>query len=526
MKENLPVTGREQPVPADANILSTTDLHGKIKYVNQCFIEISGFDKAELIGQNHHIVRHPSMPAAVFRQFWQRIKSGQPWMGIVKNRCKNGDHYWVDAYVTPICQAGQVNEYQSVRRQAKPEHIQRAEQVYQALNQGKTLRQLKTAMPLQWQLLLLCGLPVLAGIAVATLLSGSQTSLIYPFLGLLLSTMLGWQWLRPLQALSEQSRRISDDAVARYIYTGRNDELGQLQLVLRCLEAETAGVVGRVADSATALAAGIGQLTRSVNGSRQEIQAQFAETEHVASAIHQLSASVQEVAGSARSSSDAADNALRQAQHSKAVTAQSLAAATGLQQQLSQSEQLVQAVAASSTDISQILELIRSIAEQTNLLALNAAIEAARAGAAGRGFAVVADEVRLLASRTQGATSDIQSKISRLQQVTAEAVIALGQSQQGAVSCAELSHNTAQQLEQILVSIHNITAQNQQIAAAVEQQSYVADTISQNITSIRDLASRSLSNAEHTANASDEMHGVTQGFDALARQFWSRQRST
>ncbi len=160
------------------------------------------------------------------------------------------------------------------------------------------------------------------------------------------------------------------------------------------------------------------------------------------------------------------------------------------------------------------------------MLALNAAIEAARAGAAGRGFAVVADEVRLLASRTQGATSDIQSKISRLQQVTAEAVIALGQSQQGAVSCAELSHNTAQQLEQILLSIHNITAQNQQIAAAVEQQSYVADTISQNVTSIRDLASRSLSNAEHTANASDEMHGVTQGFDALTRQFWSRQRST
>nr|WP_255365618.1 methyl-accepting chemotaxis protein [Alishewanella sp. HH-ZS] len=185
----------------------------------------------------------------------------------------------------------------------------------------------------------------------------------------------------------------------------------------------------------------------------------------------------------------------------------------------------MQAVEHSSQDIHQILELICSIAEQTNLLALNAAIEAARAGDAGRGFAVVADEVRQLASRTQSATTDIQQKIARLQQSTGDAVAALAQSQQGALHCAELSASTAQQLEHILAAIHSITAQNQQIAAAVEQQSYVAEMINQNITSIRDLASRSLSNAEHTASASDEMHGVTQGFDALTRQFWAKQRS-
>jgi len=525
MKQNLPVTNREQPVPADANILSTTDLQGKIKYVNPAFVEISGFERAELLGQNHHIVRHPSMPPEVFRQFWQRIKSGQPWMGVVKNRCKNGDHYWVDAYVTPISHDGQITEYQSVRRKAKPEQVQRAEQVYQALNNGRSLKQLKPVLSLGTQLLLLLVVPVLAAILLGFWYPASYAPTLFPLLGLGLSALLCWQWLQPFKQLCQQSRNLTDDAVARYVYTGRNDDIGQLQLVLRSLEAETAGVVGRVADSAKALAAGIGQLTHSVNGSRQEIQAQFAETEQVASAIHQLSVSVQEVAGSARHSSDAADNALSQAQSSKTVTTQSQTAATNLQQQLSQSQKLLQAVEHSSQDIHQILELICSIAEQTNLLALNAAIEAARAGDAGRGFAVVADEVRQLASRTQSATTDIQQKIARLQQSTGDAVAALAQSQQGALHCAELSASTAQQLEHILAAIHSITAQNQQIAAAVEQQSYVAEMINQNITSIRDLASRSLSNAEHTASASDEMHGVTQGFDALTRQFWAKQRS-
>ena len=137
MKKNLPVTEREIPFPDNANILSTTDEKGQITYVNGDFVTISGFEEAELLGGNHNIVRHPEMPAAAFDDLWCTLKRGETWMGIVKNRCKNGDHYWVDAFVTPIFENGRLVEYQSVRGKPNPQYVERAKQVYARINEGK-----------------------------------------------------------------------------------------------------------------------------------------------------------------------------------------------------------------------------------------------------------------------------------------------------------------------------------------------------------------------------------------------------
>ncbi len=102
MKKNLPITGREVNLRDEQVIISTTDLKGIITYVNNDFMEISGFVEEELIGKNHNVIRHPEMPPAAFRDLWDTVKSGNSWVGMVKNRCKNGDHYWVEAYVTPV----------------------------------------------------------------------------------------------------------------------------------------------------------------------------------------------------------------------------------------------------------------------------------------------------------------------------------------------------------------------------------------------------------------------------------------
>ncbi len=138
MKKNLPVTEVEVTFSDRANILSTTDLKGAITYVNDDFIKISGFEEEELIGKNHNIVRHPDMPPAAFQMLWESLKKGKSWMGLVKNRCKNGDHYWVHAYATPIERNGAVAEYQSVRRKADKEHVHRAEWLYPQLMAGKS----------------------------------------------------------------------------------------------------------------------------------------------------------------------------------------------------------------------------------------------------------------------------------------------------------------------------------------------------------------------------------------------------
>src|SRR5690606_30707538 len=101
VRKNLPVTGRTVDLPEHANIFSTTNAKGQISYVNGQFVQISGFSEAVLIGQPHNVVRHPDMPPEAFAQMWATLKRGRSWMGLIKNRCKNGDHYWVSAFVTP-----------------------------------------------------------------------------------------------------------------------------------------------------------------------------------------------------------------------------------------------------------------------------------------------------------------------------------------------------------------------------------------------------------------------------------------
>ncbi|MEN8166946.1 MAG: PAS domain-containing protein, partial [Pseudomonadota bacterium] len=140
MKINEPVTGREISMRDDMIIVSKTDLKGLITYANSAFIEIAGFSEAELIGKNHNILRHPDMPPAAFQDLWDTLRAGKPWTGIVKNRAKNGDHYWVQANVTPLYSNGHIVEYMSVRRRATPEQVRDAELLYAQINQGKLPR--------------------------------------------------------------------------------------------------------------------------------------------------------------------------------------------------------------------------------------------------------------------------------------------------------------------------------------------------------------------------------------------------
>ena len=138
MRNNQPVTQRERTFPAQQRLISTTDAKGMITYCNDAFVDISGFSREELIRAPHNTVRHPDVPQAVFEHMWATLRQGQPWMGIVKNRCKNGDFYWVNAYVTPIFENNQVVGYESVRVKPSAEMIRRAQSLYERLNNGKS----------------------------------------------------------------------------------------------------------------------------------------------------------------------------------------------------------------------------------------------------------------------------------------------------------------------------------------------------------------------------------------------------
>jgi len=137
MRKNLLLTGRERSFDQSQRLISATDASGKILYCNDEFEAVSGFTRAELIGSPHNIVRHPEMPPAVYEHMWQCLKAGKCWMGIVKNRCKNGDHYWVEAYVTPINESGRLVGYESVRTKPSLERVDRASALYRSINEGK-----------------------------------------------------------------------------------------------------------------------------------------------------------------------------------------------------------------------------------------------------------------------------------------------------------------------------------------------------------------------------------------------------
>jgi len=140
MRNNQPVSQREIELKEDDFLVSRTDTKGRITYANPTFIDISGFEHAELIGAPHNLVRHPDMPPAAFENLWKTVKTGETWRGLVKNRCKNGDHYWVNASVTPIIEDGQVVGYTSVRVQASRAAIEQAERAYAEIREGRNKR--------------------------------------------------------------------------------------------------------------------------------------------------------------------------------------------------------------------------------------------------------------------------------------------------------------------------------------------------------------------------------------------------
>jgi len=167
MKINMPVTQKEVLLGEDATIVTKTDKKGIITFVNPEFVEISGFSEEELLGQSHNIVRHPDMPAVAFEDLWKTVKTGKSWQGIVKNRCKNGDHYWVHAHVTPIHEGKETIGYTSVRRRPERREIELADKAYAALRAGKKVKlhtdehSMLSRLPIKMRLSLMLLLPIL-----------------------------------------------------------------------------------------------------------------------------------------------------------------------------------------------------------------------------------------------------------------------------------------------------------------------------------------------------------------------------
>jgi aerotaxis receptor len=418
MRQNTPITGREYLFPEHCEtLISVTDLQGRITFCNEAFIEVSGFAVSELLGQPHNIVRHPDMPEEAFRDMWATIQQGLPWVGLVKNRRKNGDHYWVVANATPVRDGDQITGYLSVRTAARRSDIDDADRLYTQLNrqaaQGRgklflnqgqlssrsllgRLRRLYQAL-LPWRLIYFQ-----VGGALAAFLSALYLPL---WLAVGLSSLVVALTchltlklvLRPLNTLLDDARRIGAGDLAHSVTINTNGLTGKLQRSLRQLQISIRTIVADARSDIGALRTVIQEVAAGNQDLSVRTEAQAGSLQETTASMAQMTHTVERSAESAKRGTTLASSTAEVAQRSNAAV---LAVADSME-----------SIHESSQRIQEIIQVVEGVAFQTNILALNAAVEAARAGEQGRGFAVVAGEVRSLAQRTTTAAREITAHI-------------------------------------------------------------------------------------------------------------------
>ena len=297
------------------------------------------------------------------------------------------------------------------------------------------------------------------------------------------------------------------------------DEVTALSGHFNAFTSKLRTVIGQSMQTAGGLDQASQSLAEIAGNNQRQCQQQSQQMELVATAIHEVSHAVQEVARNAEHAANEVRRADEQACKGQHNIDSSLRQIDQLSETIGQAVEVIQSLAQESTQIGSVLEVIRAIAEQTNLLALNAAIEAARAGEQGRGFAVVADEVRLLAQRTQQSTAQIQVMIERLQGNSEAAVKVINASSQAAQQTVEQARETGESLHQVISALRNLTELNASIASATLEQSHVVEDINQNVTHATSLALENAQAADQSNEASQKLGQMADQLNRLLGQF-------
>ena len=522
MRVNLPVTSREYPIAAGETLVSTTDLQGRILYCNPAFIEVSGYSREELLGQPHNMIRHPDMPEEAFRDMWATIQAGLPWKAVVKNRRKDGSHYWVVANVTPLMDDGKPVGFMSVRTVPARDEVQAAEALYaqmraekaagrlvHVLHRGRVLRNTlagrlaratelgltakvcaATAAAVGGGFALGVGLSP-AGLGGLPLSSWALGGVLAGALALLMRQYLKHLLIHPMNEMLNVANRMAAGDLTQRIDLGRHDLIGhfgqamnQLNVNLMSIVRDARREVERIHAAATEIAAGSLELS--------------ARTESQASSLEETASSMEEITGTVRNSADSAGQAADLALEARRITERSSDA-------VNQVTHTMQAISQSSHRIAEIIQVIDSISFQTNILALNAAVEAARAGEQGRGFAVVAGEVRALAQRTTSAAKEIKSLIEESAQR-----VGAGEQQVGAARST---------MDEALQSVERVQALIAEISTGAREQLNGISQVNEAVTQMDSITQQNAAMVEELSSSAADLKEQAQTVAAAVGVF-------
>ena len=500
MRVNTPVTSVERHLKDGEFIVSKTDTKGRITYVNRPFMEISGFSADELLGKPHNVVRHPDMPPGAFDDLWKTLQSGKPWRGMVKNRCKNGDYYWVEANANPIWDGNRIVGYMSLRTKPTRAQVEVAEKVYRMFREGranglgvKEGRVVRTGwrgwlasaanMSIRTRVSIVCALlgMVILALAYAPMPTGNTwlttlRSAVAPVSLALLGSM--WWLLRakvfqPLDAAVLSCQIVATGNLAASPVADSRTEVGRLRHAINIMASNLASIVADVQVTAAGLSSASEEVSATAQSMSQATSEQAASVEETSASVEQMSASINHNTENAKVTDDMASKAAKEATEG--------------------GESVKQTVAAMK-QIANKIGIIDDIAYQTNLLALNAAIEAARAGEHGKGFAVVAAEVRKLAERSQVAAQEIGEVAS---------------------SSVQLAERAGKLLDEMVPSINKTSDLVQEISSASEEQSSGVGQINTAMSQLSQITQQNASSSEELAATAEKMSSQAEQLQQL-----------
>ncbi len=539
MRNNQPVTGREYPFPQGKTVISYTNLKGQITRANDIFIDLSGFAKEELIGQPHNIIRHPDMPPEAFRDLWDTLNKGRPWSGLVKNRRKNGDHYWVRAFASPLADG---SGYVSVRVVASRQEISAAEALYAEmrrnpdihLEEGQLVSNNLFARILRpithsnistrlWLLAANGGFWIVVAIGAAYFELNNSALLAIGAGGTIALFTQAWLVINKLKKGFTESKvaaeSIATGDLTRPLPAATKDEFGDLNAALSVMRNNLHELIASVSEGIHELNLTSGDVSATAHSSSQVSEMQSEAASGMAAAMEELSVSIDQVSEHANDAHQVSQSSSVQAVeggriiHSAATEMENIAAS------VNHVAGKIRGLEEYSKHISGIANSIREIADQTNLLALNAAIEAARAGEQGRGFAVVADEVRKLAERTATATTEISGMIGKIQDGTKEAVKEMEIGVVRVNEGVDLARKAGDSVSGIREAAEHAAHEVDGISQAIQEQSLAARDIAQRIEKIAQGTEDNTIAARKTAVSANQMAGLSKKLDELATRF-------
>ncbi len=518
MRQNLPVTQVEYVLHESETIVSKTDLHGNITYANDDFIRISGYTESELIGAPQNILRHPDMPAEAFADLWHTIQAGKSWTGLVKNRCKNGDFYWVEATAAPLIKDAKVVGYTSIRVKPSRQQINAAEAAYRAIKNGDHRLQIHEGAaiprrrwsPLQWHAQLSISTRLLSFVVLMALLnaaiawssysgrvSGNSDLLGFSLAmcGMVMAITFGLNCYQsiipPLQQAASDIAVMSAGDLSGKIQSHGENEIGQMTQSLRVLQTNIKLLVGQIKQATEQVSQGANEIAIGNHDLSARTETQASSLEETASSIEELTSTVKQNADNAHKATD--------------IVVETAAFADKGGQVVANVVQTMGSIKESSAKIADIIGVIDGIAFQTNILALNAAVEAARAGEQGRGFAVVASEVRALAQRSANAAKEIKTLIN-----DSVEKVSLGSQQ---------VDEAGKNMTEIVNDVKRAAEVMRDITIASHEQSAGIDLINQAMTQMDDMTQQNAALVEQAAAAADSMKMQAIGLSELVNTF-------